>query len=72
MILAQKQICIAVLTHCQMNENPCSNHRLFEHGFKLENILNETLSVIKKALRTRLMISQMFLLTKMLRTFMTL
>ena len=29
---------IAVLTHCQMNENPCSNqetHVLFEHGFEL-------------------------------------
>ena len=27
-----------------MNENPCSNqeiHVLFEHGFKLENTLNE-------------------------------
>ena len=26
----------AVLSHCQMNENPCSNHEihvLFEHGF---------------------------------------
>ena len=31
---------IAVLTHCQMNKNPCSNQEiqvLFEHGFKLEN-----------------------------------
>ena len=31
---------IAVYTHCQMNENPCSNqeiHALFEHGYELEN-----------------------------------
>ena len=30
----------AVLTHCQMNKNPCSNQEinlLFEHGFELEN-----------------------------------
>ena len=29
----------AVLTHCQMNKNTCSNqeiHTLFEHGFKLK------------------------------------
>ena len=37
-ILALKPIGKAVLTHCQMNDNPCSNqeiHVLFEHGFKL-------------------------------------
>ena len=31
---------LTVLTHCQMNENPCSNQEirvLFEHGFELEN-----------------------------------
>ena len=31
---------IPALTHCQINENRCSNqeiHVLFEHGFKLEN-----------------------------------
>ena len=36
---------IAVYTHCQMNENPCSNqeiHVLFEHGSELENILTST------------------------------
>ena len=30
---------IAVYTHCQINENPCSNqeiHMLFEYGFELE------------------------------------
>ena len=30
---------IAVWSHCQMNENPCSNHEirvLFEHGFVLK------------------------------------
>ena len=35
---------IAVYTHCQMNENPCSNqeiHMLFEHGSELENTYNE-------------------------------
>ena len=36
-----------VYMHTQdlMNENPCSNqtmHMLFEHGFKLENALNES------------------------------
>ena len=34
----------AVYTHCQMNENPCSNqeiHVLFDHGSELENTLNE-------------------------------
>ena len=42
---------IAVLTHCQMNENPCSNqeiHVLFEHGFKLENTSNEPRVIYKK------------------------
>ena len=32
--------CIAVYTHRQMNENPCSNQEiyvLFEHGPELEN-----------------------------------
>ena len=31
---------IAVYTHCQMNENPCSNQEirvLFERGSELEN-----------------------------------
>ena len=31
---------IADLTHCQMNQNPCSNqeiHVLFKHGYKPEN-----------------------------------
>ena len=35
---------IAVYTHCQMNENPCSNqeiYMLFEHGSELENTQNE-------------------------------
>ena len=35
-ILEQVSIHIAVLTHCQMNENPSSNqeiHVLVEHGF---------------------------------------
>ena len=39
-ILAYISIRIAVYTHCQMNENPCSNqeiHELFEHGSELEN-----------------------------------
>ena len=39
-ILALIYIRIAVYTHCQMNENPCSNqeiHMLFEHGSELEN-----------------------------------
>ena len=39
-ILAEISIRIAVYTHCQMNENPCSNqeiHVLFEHGSELEN-----------------------------------
>ena len=34
----------AIYTHCQMNENPCSNreiHELFEHGSELENTTNE-------------------------------
>ena len=32
-----------ILTHCQLNENPCSNqeiHVQFEHWFKLENTSN--------------------------------
>ena len=40
MILALIPIHLAVLTHCQMHENACSNqeiHMLFEHRFKLEN-----------------------------------
>ena len=44
LLLAWIPIRIAVLTHCQMNENPCSNqeiHMLFEHGFELENTLNK-------------------------------
>ena len=39
-ILAKIPLCIAVLTICQMNNNPCANqefHMLFEQGFKLEN-----------------------------------
>ena len=39
-ILALISIRIAVSTHCQMNENPCSNQKirvLFEHGSELEN-----------------------------------
>ena len=35
---------IAVLTYCEMKENPGSNHEgcmLFEHGFELENTANE-------------------------------
>ena len=37
---------IAVRSHCQMNENRCSNHEipvLFEHGLKLDNILRKTI-----------------------------
>ena len=70
---------IAVYTHCQMNENPCSNqgiHVLFEHGSELE-ILKMSLALfsrryIRKALRTILIISPMFLFAKTLRTVMTL
>ena len=43
-ILAYMSVCIAVYTHCQMNENPCSNqeiHVLFEHGSEFEITLNE-------------------------------
>ena len=39
-ILAWMYIRIVVYTHCQMNENTCSNqeiHVLFEHGSELEN-----------------------------------
>ena len=68
---------IAVLTHCQMNENPFSNqeiHVLFQHGLKHENTSNEPWDlhdVKKKALRTRFIISPMFLFLKMLHTAMT-
>ena len=43
-ILAFMSIRLAVYTHCQMNENPCSNqeiHVLYEHGSELENTKNE-------------------------------
>ena len=43
-ILAYMSIRIAVYIHCQMNENPCSNHEihvLFEHMSELGNTLNE-------------------------------
>ena len=39
-IRAYIPIHIAVITHCQTNENPCSsqeNHVLFEHEFELKN-----------------------------------
>ena len=42
---------MAVLTHCQMSGNPCSNqeiHVLFEQGFKFNNTtLNESLVIIE-------------------------
>ena len=66
---------IAVYTHCQMNENQCSNqeiHVLFEHGSELENTLKEPYIIIRKTLRTRMIISLMFLFAKTLRTVMTL
>ena len=63
-----------------MNENPCSNqeiHVLFEHGSELENTSNEPCIIkkfargyLQKVLRTRLIISPMFLFTKTLRTVM--
>ena len=43
-ILAKMSIRIAVYTHCQMNENPCTNqeiHVLFEHGSELEKTYNK-------------------------------
>ena len=44
LLFLQRCLFIAVYTHCQMNENPCSNqeiHVLFEHGSELENTKNE-------------------------------
>ena len=44
LILTKMYIRIAVYTHCQMNQNPCSNqeiHVLFEHGSELETTLSE-------------------------------
>ena len=71
-------ICIAFYTHCQMNENPCSNqeiHVLFEHGSELENTQNEPciicMMLYMEGLRTRLIISPMFLFAKTLCTVMT-
>ena len=56
-----------------MNKNPCSNqeiHVLFEHGFELENTkMSPALFArryIRKALRTILIISPMFLFAKTL------
>ena len=43
---------ISVFTHCQMNQNPCSNQEiqvLFEHGLKLEN----TVKRVKLSLKNR-------------------
>ena len=39
-ILAKMSICIGVYTHCEINQNPCSNqevHVLFEYGSEFEN-----------------------------------
>ena len=62
-----------------MNENLCSNqeiHVLFEHGSELENTYNEPctirMTLLRQALRTRLIISPMFLFAKTLRTVKTL
>ena len=70
---------LAVNTHCQMKENPCSNQVirvLFEHGSELENTHMSpalfAVHYIRKAFRTRLIISPMFLFAKTLRRVMTL